>query len=180
VGGAVLAGGMAYLAVGPLGGSGHFSCPRVIGGAAPPSPRADSYAGPGPHPAELHVLEPDEDGRYLRLEDDTALPPEWRPEEGERPRLVVCRYLAEVGPTVTECDYAPLGGGRASPVPLVDATYAFRVYAAHTGALVASFGLPGTEGECPSQIPESSTRLERTVAPDEMADRLRPVVEADV
>ena len=142
-------------------------CPADGAGATPYDPNAAPYAGPAPHPARL-----------LRVRDghpsvETGLPAEWTTRDAAAVQLVVCEHVA-VGAQTTECAYSD-----GSRIPVVNANYRYRVYAARTGKAVTEVTLPGVGWHCApvtSSGPGPTGAVVKLPSSEALADALRPAV----
>ncbi|MEU6450007.1 hypothetical protein [Streptomyces sp. NPDC046979] len=119
--------------------------------------QADPYEGPAPHPVKVV----NKTGFSRPNAPRRALPDGWEATNNTLDtQLIVCEYLVSTGAVVDACEY--IGN---SFVPLVSATWTYRVLAARTTQQVTQFTLKGTdtcpfditylEGDYPSETPQS-------------------------
>lgn len=147
-------------------------CPRERGDEPHPSKftnHAPPYAGPAPHPVEVVNV----NGVSEMNEPSRTLPDGWEQTESQT-QLVVCEYLVATGAVVDSCEY--LGN---KFVPLVAATWTYRVFEARTSRQVGEFTLNGTD-TCPANIeyleggyPSNTPRFVRD---EDLVNALRPFV----
>jgi hypothetical protein len=141
-------------------------CPADGTAATPLDANAAPYSGPAPHPARLLRVA---DGRPSA---ESGLPAEWTTPNDAAVQLAVCEHVT-VGREADECAYSD-----GSRVPVLDATYRYRVYAARTGKAVTEFTLPGVGWHCAPVTssagpPGAVVKLPSAKA---LADALRPTV----
>ena len=117
-----------------------------------------------------------------------GLPLAWQVPDGQDvysfAQLVVCSYRDPADPkadsVVRFCDFVgPPGDVR---IPLMRATYTYRVYEAKTGRKIAQFHIDGTDS-CPSGIEYQDTppsTWTESANSDDLTRALRPLVEATV
>ncbi|MFE9686882.1 hypothetical protein [Streptomyces sp. NPDC006285] len=133
--------------------------------------QAAHYEGPAPHPVKLV----NESGFSEANAPHRELPHGWEATYNTLDtQLVVCEYLVSTGAVVDSCEYV---GKRF--VPLVSATWTYRVLAARTAEQVTQFTLKGAdtcpfditypEGDYPSETPQP-------VRTEDLEKALRPFV----
>lgn len=150
-------------------------CPRKLDEQPHPSKftnHAAPYEGPAPHPVDVvHVT-----GVSDRNEPSRNLPDGWEPTSDRltQTQLVVCEYLVSTGAVVDSCEYI---GNKF--VPLVSATWTYRVLEARTAKEVTRFTLQGTD-TCPGSIEyfkgHYPSNTPQFVRDEDLVNALRPFV----
>ncbi|MEU3855629.1 hypothetical protein [Streptomyces sp. NPDC029554] len=133
--------------------------------------QAARYEGPAPHPVKVVNMT----GFSEANAPHRAFPDGWEATYNAlETQLVVCEYLVSTGAEVDSCEYI---GNKV--VPLVSATWTYRVLTARTAEQVTQFTLKGTD-TCPFDIeyPEGDYPLDtpRSVRTKDLVKALKPFV----